>query len=221
MKKGVVFLLLTILSLILDVVAELLDIFWLKAIFQPATMLFLTLYYVLSTKLVNRLLTIGLISMFLGEIVFLGGDDVYFVYGILFDVIAHILYTFAIWKMIRQHNFNLLQILLSFILFFSFLGVFLVLTYSQLGEFRLPVIFYGMTLCIMGAVTTLYYLCKVNIPSLIMLGGITVLVLSALAVGFDKFYIRYQYFEVFNIITFALSQFLICYAMILVSKKSY
>ena len=63
---------------------------------KPMLMITLFWYYYSNTKQLNKYFVLGLFFSFLGDLLLLGTGEVYFIFGLLFFLIAHVLHLLCI-----------------------------------------------------------------------------------------------------------------------------
>ena len=68
---------------------------------KPMLMITLFWYYYSNAKKLNKYFVLGLFFSFLGDILLLGAGEMYFVFGLLFFLIAHVFYIIMVLKIIQ------------------------------------------------------------------------------------------------------------------------
>jgi len=120
---------------------------------KPMLMITLFWYYYSNTKQLNKYFVLGLFFSFLGDLLLLGTGEVYFIFGLLFFLIAHVFYIIMVLRLIparKPKNFIMASV--PFLLLFFIL---MNILFAGLGSMKIPVIIYAMTISFFGIVSLL------------------------------------------------------------------
>ena len=171
-------------------------------------MISLFLYYFVSTKKINTLFSLGLFFSFLGDVFLLGSGELYFILGLLSFLIAHVFYIIMVVKMLSKVKWKLLVIAsIPFVIVFCSL---LYILYDSLGEMKIPVIIYSLTISVFGIVSLLLHLQKKVSSSIILVVGVLFFITSDSILAVNLFHLQHPYFPLLIMMTYVLAQFLIC-----------
>ena len=125
-----------------------------EIIFKPLLMIALAIVYLTLAIKINKWLVFGLFFSFLGDVLLLNQEK-YFVYGVACFLVAHVLYIKVIFDFIKVKSF-----IKMFFSTLPFLGLFLTIifiVYDNLKEMLVPVVEYGLVICVFGGVAFYYY----------------------------------------------------------------
>jgi len=153
---------------------------------KPMLMITLFWYYYSNTKQLNKYFVLGLFFSFLGDLLLLGTGEVYFIFGLLFFLIAHVFYIIMVLRLIparKPKDFIMAGV--------PFLLLFLVLMnvlFAGLGSMKIPVIIYAMTISFFGIVSLLLYLQSKTKISLLLLVGVLIFISSDTILALNLFY---------------------------------
>ena len=95
---------------------------------KPMLMITLFWYYYSNTKQLNKYFVLGLFFSFLGDLLLLGTGEVYFIFGLLFFLIAHVFYIIMVLRLIparKPKNFIMASVpfLLLFLILMNILFI--------------------------------------------------------------------------------------------------
>jgi len=175
---------------------------------KPMLMITLFWYYYSNTKQLNKYFVLGLFFSFLGDLLLLGTGEVYFIFGLLFFLIAHVFYIIMVLRLIparKPKNFIMASV--------PFLLLFLILMnilFAGLGSMKIPVIIYAMTISFFGIVSLLLYLETKTKISLILLVGVLIFISSDSILALNLFYKTQSFYPLLIIMSYVLAQYLIC-----------
>ena len=175
---------------------------------KPMLMITLFWYYYSNTKQLNKYFVLGLFFSFLGDLLLLGTGEVYFIFGLLFFLIAHVFYIIMVLRLIparKPKNFIMASV--------PFLLLFLVLMnilFAGLGSMKIPVIIYAMTISFFGIVSLLLYLETKTKISLILLVGVLLFISSDTILALNLFYKTQSFYPLLIMMSYVLAQYLIC-----------
>lgn len=185
---------------------------------KPMLMITLFWYYYSNAKKLNKYFVLGLFFSFLGDILLLGAGEMYFVFGLLFFLIAHVFYIIMVLKIIqitKPKEFIIASV--------PFLLLFLVLMnvlYTGLGSMKIPVIIYAMTISFFGIVSLILYLqAKIKI-SLLLLVGVLTFITSDTILALNLFYKKQSFYPLLIMMTYVLAQYLICRFVLKLNQQS-
>ena len=151
---------------------------------------------------------LGLFFSFLGDLLLLGTGEVYFIFGLLFFLIAHVFYIIMVLRLIparKPKNFIMASV--------PFLLLFLILMnilFAGLGSMKIPVIIYAMTISFFGIVSLLLYLETKTKISLILLVGVLIFISSDTILALNLFYKTQSFYPLLIMMSYVLAQYLIC-----------
>lgn len=175
---------------------------------KPMLMITLFWYYYSNTKQLNKYFVLGLFFSFLGDLLLLGTGEVYFIFGLLFFLIAHVFYIIMVLRLIparKPKNFMMASV--------PFLLLFLILMnilFAGLGSMKIPVIIYAMTISFFGIVSLLLYLETKTKISLILLVGVLIFISSDSILALNLFYKTQSFYPLLIMMSYVLAQYLIC-----------
>ena len=185
---------------------------------KPMLMITLFWYYYSNAKKLNKYFVLGLFFSFLGDILLLGVGAMYFVFGLLFFLIAHVFYIIIVLKIIqitKPKEFIIASV--------PFLLLFLVLMnvlYAGLGSMKIPVIIYAMTISFFGIVSLILYLQAKTKISLLLLVGVLTFITSDTILALNLFYKKQSFYPLLIMMTYVLAQYLICRFVLKLNQQS-
>ena len=185
---------------------------------KPMLMITLFWYYYLNTKQLNKYFVLGLFFSFLGDLLLLGTGEVYFIFGLLFFLIAHVFYIIMVLRLIparKPKDFIMAGV--------PFLLLFLVLMnvlFAGLGSMKIPVIIYAMTISFFGIVSLLLYLQSKTKISLLLLVGVLIFISSDTILALNLFYKTQLFYPLLIMMTYVLAQYLICRFVLKLNQQS-
>jgi uncharacterized membrane protein YhhN len=130
-----------------------------------------------------------------------------FLYGIAAFLITQLLYVFIISK--ELPNSHWITKLIASIPFLTFFIILINVLKPGLGEFFLPVVFYGAVISIFGMVSLLTYMLRKDKSSLTLLLGAVLFILSDSMISLNKFYEAAPFYGLAIMVTYILAQYLI------------
>ena len=175
---------------------------------KPMLMITLFWYYYSNTKQLNKYFVLGLFFSFLGDLLLLGTGEVYFIFGLLFFLIAHVFYIIMVLRLIparKPKNFIMASV--PFLLLFFIL---MNILFAGLGSMKIPVIIYAMTISFFGIVSLLLYLETKTKISLILLVGVLIFISSDSILALNLFYKTQSFYPLLIMMSYVLAQYLIC-----------
>lgn len=198
-----------------DLIATTNDFISVRMITKPliTISLMLFLYFIIkrSSRFTNKVI-IGLLFSLIGDIalMFASNDNVFFMLGLGAFLIAHIFYIAAFYldstNKIEVHRRYTLPIFMVFG-FYCFSYYFILSPY--LGELSLPVLFYSITIALMGITAALRY-GKTNFKSFSwILTGAVLFIISDSILAYNKFVEPLEIGDILIMSTYMLAQFFI------------
>jgi len=188
----------------------------LQVIFKPLIMPSLILLYYISSKRKNIWYLVAMFFSFLGDVLLLDKSNM-FLYGIAAFLITQLLYVFIISKDLPQSQWK--TKLTASIPFLAFFIILIAVLKPGLGEFLLPVVVYGAAISIFGMVSLLNYMLRKDKPSLILLLGAVLFILSDSMIALNKFYEAKAIYGLAIMTTYIVAQYLIFRYMLTRSVK--
>jgi uncharacterized membrane protein YhhN len=185
---------------------------------KPMLMITLSWYYYSNTKKINIHFTLGLFFSFLGDVLLLGTGETYFVFGLLFFLIAHIFYIIMVIKMIR--NTKPKEFIIACIPFLLLFIVLINVLYAGLGSMKIPVIVYAMTISFFGIVSLILYLQTKTKTSLLLVVGVLIFITSDTILALNLFYKKQSFYPLLIMLTYVLAQYLICRFVLKLNQQS-
>ena len=185
---------------------------------KPMLMITLFWYYYSNAKKLNKYFVLGLFFSFLGDILLLGTGEMYFVFGLLFVLIAHVFYIIIVLKIIqitKPKEFIIASV--------PFLLLFLVLMnvlYAGLGAIKIPVIIYAITISFFGIVSLILYLQAKTKISMLLLVGVLTFITSDTILALNLFYKKQSFYPLLIMMTYVLAQYLICRFVLKLNQQS-
>ena len=185
---------------------------------KPMLMITLFWYYYSNTKQLNKYFVLGLFFSFLGDLLLLGTGEVYFIFGLLFFLIAHVFYIIMVLRLIparKPKDFIMAGV--------PFLLLFLVLMnvlFAGLGSMKIPVIIYAMTISFFGVVSLVLYLETKTKISLLLLVGVLIFISSDTILALNLFYKTQSFYPLLIMMTYVLAQYLICRFVLKLNQQS-
>ena len=185
---------------------------------KPMLMITLFWYYYSNAKKLNKYFVLGLFFSFLGDILLLGTGEMYFVFGLLFFLIAHVFYIIIVLKIIqitKPKEFIIASV--------PFLLLFLVLMnvlYAGLGSMKIPVIIYAITISFFGIVSLILYLQAKTKISMLLLVGVLTFITSDTILALNLFYKKQSFYPLLIMMTYVLAQYLICRFVLKLNQQS-
>ena len=185
---------------------------------KPMLMITLFWYYYSNPKQLNKYFVLGLFFSFLGDLFLLGTGEVYFIFGLLFFLIAHVFYIIMVLRLIptrKPKDFIMAGV--------PFLLLFLVLMnvlFAGLGSMKIPVIIYAMTISFFGIVSLLLYLQSKTKISLLLLVGVLIFISSDTILALNLFYKTQLFYPLLIMMTYVLAQYLICRFVLKLNQQS-
>jgi len=174
-------------------------------------------YYYVNSKSLNKLFVAGLFFSFLGDVLLLGTGELYFILGLLFFLIAHVFYILMVLKLLKKTQIS--QILIASV---PYLLVFIALInvlYSGLGEMKIPVIVYAITISVFGMTSLILFLQNKTNTTFLLVLGVLIFITSDAVLALNMFYEKQTFYPLLIMLTYVIAQFLICKFVLLNSIK--
>lgn len=211
-KRITIITLLFLLISILEVYGTIMNSKLLEFTFKPLLMVALATLYLISVKKPNFWFVSALFFSFWGDVLLLFPEK-YFIGGLVSFLITHIIYI----KLIRGFfttvkTKTVIYAAIPFVVYFSLI---VLLIKENLGELLIPVIVYGIAISIFGTVALLNYIKNKATENSWLLIGALLFILSDSIIAINEFYFSASVLQVFIMITYIVSQYLICKAIII------
>lgn len=181
-------------------------------IVKPCIVASLIVFLYINRSLISNgvfVLTLSALSLsLLGDFSLLFADhsDLYFMIGLIFFLLAHILYSIVFSKNWSKHN-------LKWVLFFAILLVYafslLRLFIDKLGELKIPVIVYVLVILIMAMTSFMRRRNISNISYSYVLFGAILFLISDSILALNKFYVSFDGSHILIMLTYTTAQYFI------------
>lgn len=178
-----------------------------------------------SSTPLRRIMIASLIGSLFGDtfLMFLPYNENFFLLGLGSFLVAQVLYAILFFKQnkMSQSKGDSRKYLLWLIVFVAFYYMLMNYLWSNLGEFLIPVLVYGSTICIMGLLAAYRYN-KVNTTSYLMvLFGALTFILSDTVIAINQFIYKgnLAFAQVTIMVLYVLAQYLIVKGWLLSTKK--
>ncbi len=202
---------------ILDIIGVAINNSWLQVIFKPMIILSLMALYYFSVEKKNNWYLLALAFSFLGDVLLMDKNNL-FLYGIAAFLMSQILFIKIIGSQLKPSSLK--QKITAILPFLIYIIILLSILKSNLGDFLIPVIIYGITISIFGVVSLLNYLVNKTRISQVLLFGVVLFILSDSMIAFNKFHEAKPYYGVAIMITYVLAQYLIFRFMVVQNDRS-
>jgi uncharacterized membrane protein YhhN len=196
------------------------DIAWyLKPLLLPCLLLAVNESSEFATK---KLLLFALVFSWIGDVVLLFADkgELYFIFGLLAFLIAHILFIFLFIKQNTIKNPNKLLFGLGTVLVAGYLFAMLSVLFPTLGDLKIPVAVYAFTISLMLVMAIRGGLTWRNPMNLLILNGAVSFVTSDSILAIDKFYGKLPNSGVLIMSTYLIAQYLITFGILKLNEYS-
>tara|TARA_B110000046_G_scaffold162006_1_gene176028 strand:- start:12056 stop:12739 length:684 start_codon:yes stop_codon:yes gene_type:complete len=178
---------------------------------KPFLITTLVIVYLVAVKKPNFWYVSALFFSFWGDVLLLFKNQ-FFVYGLASFLLAHILYIKIATSFIKK--VSLQKVVLACLPFVVFLFSFLYLLNDNLGEMKIPVIFYGVVISSFGALSFLNYMQEKNTANLWLFLGAIIFIISDSLIALNKFYEPKEFYSISIMLTYIVAQYLIFKAII-------
>lgn len=216
MEKTKISLFVFVLVSLLDITGILFEIPLLVLIFKPLVLLSLMLLYFVTATKINKIYVLALVCSFFGDVLLMYVGDVYFTFGLVSFLLAHLIFIKIIVDRFQKPDLS--KIIMSIIPFaILFIGIIYFLK-DDLNELFIPVVIYGFTISTFGVVAMLDYMNTRTDQSFLMFVGAVIFISSDSILAINKFYNTTQVLEVFVMATYIVAQFLIYKSMVAEGK---
>ncbi|CAM1340785.1 lysoplasmalogenase [Tenacibaculum amylolyticum] len=184
----------------------------LEFIFKPLITVVLAILYLVSVKKRSFWFVSALFFSFWGDVLLLFPKK-FFIGGLVSFLITHIIYI----KIIRGFfttvkTKTVIYAAIPFVVYFSLI---VMLIKENLGELFVPVIVYGIAISTFGTVALLNYIKNKATENSWLLIGALLFILSDSIIAIKEFYFSASILQVLIMITYIVSQYLICKAVII------
>ncbi len=185
---------------------------------KPLIMVTLIWYYFVNTKTLNKLFVAGLFFSFLGDVLLMGNGELHFILGLLFFLIAHVFYIILVVNLLK--NTKLSQVILASIPYLLLFTVLLTILYSGLGEMKIPVIIYALTISVLGMSSLVLFLQNKVKTNLVLVLAVLIFIISDTVLALNMFYKKQSFYPILIMITYVIAQYLICRFVLLNERKN-
>ena len=185
---------------------------------KPMLMITLFWYYYSNAKKLNKYFVLGLFFSFLGDILLLGTGEMYFVFGLLFFLIAHVFYIIIVLKIIQITKPK--EFIIAGVPFLLLFLVLMNVLYAGLGIMKIPVIIYAITISFFGIVSLILYLQAKTKISMLLLVGVLTFITSDTILALNLFYKKQSFYPLLIMMTYVLAQYLICRFVLKLNQQS-
>lgn len=175
---------------------------------KPMLMITLFWYYYSNTKQLNKCFVLGIFFSFLGDLLLLGTGENYFIFGLLFFLIAHVFYIIMVLSFIQTRKFK--DFIMAGVPFLLLFLVLMNVLFAGLGAMKIPVIIYAMTISFFGVVSLVLYLETKTKISLLLLVGVLIFISSDTILSLNLFYKTQSFYPILIMMSYVLAQYLIC-----------
>ena len=160
---------------------------------KPMLMITLFWYYYSNAKKLNKYFVLGLFFSFLGDLLLLGTGENYFIFGLLFFLIAHVFYIIMVLSFIQTRKFK--DFIMAGVPFLLLFLVLMNVLFAGLGAMKIPVIIYAMTISFFGVVSLVLYLETKTKISLLLLVGVLIFISSDTILSLNLFYKTQSFYQ--------------------------
>ena len=178
---------------------------------KPFLITTLVIVYLVAVKKPNFWYVSALFFSFWGDVLLLFKNQ-FFVYGLASFLLAHIMYIKITASFIKK--VSLQKVVLACLPFAVFLFSFLYLIIDNLGEMKIPVIFYGVVISSFGALSFLNYMQEKNTANSWLFSGTIIFIISDSLISLNKFHELKEFYAISIMLTYIIAQYLICRAII-------
>ena len=184
---------------------------------KPLLMITLFWYYFVNTKKLNKLFAAGLFFSLLGDVLLLGTGELYFIFGLLFFLIAHVFYILMVFRLLKKTQIS--QILIASIPYLLIFIALLNVLYSGLGEMKIPVVVYALTISFFGMSSLILFLQNKTKTTFLLVLGVLIFITSDAVLAINMFYEKQTFYPLLIMLTYVMAQFLICKFVLINSIK--
>jgi len=178
---------------------------------KPFLITTLVIVYLVAVKKPNFWYVSALFFSFWGDVLLLFKDQ-FFVYGLASFLLAHIMYIKITASYIKK--VSLQKVVLASLPFVVFLFSFLYFIIDNLGEMKIPVIFYGVVISSFGVFSFLNYMQEKNTANSWLFLGTIIFIISDSLIALNKFHEPKEFYTISIMLTYIIAQYLICRAII-------
>ncbi|MES2812718.1 MAG: lysoplasmalogenase [Bacteroidota bacterium] len=195
------------------------DIAWyLKPLLLPCLLLAVNESNEFATK---KLLLFALVFSWIGDVVLLFADkgELYFIFGLVAFLIAHVLFIFLFIKQNTNKTPNKLLFCLGTVLVAAYLFAMLSVLFPTLGDLKIPVAVYAFTISLMLVMAIRGGLTWRNPMNLLILNGAFSFVTSDSILAIDKFYMKLPNSGLLIMSTYLIAQYLITFGILKLNEQ--
>jgi len=196
------------------------DIAWyLKPLLLPCLLLAVNESKPFSTK---KLLLFALLFSWIGDVILLFADkgELYFIFGLVSFLIAHILFILLFIKQEAYKTPNKLLFGLGILFVVAYLYIMLTILFPSLGDLKIPVSVYAFTISLMFAMAIRGGLTWRKPMNLLILNGAVSFVVSDSILAIDKFYTLLPNASLLIMSTYIIAQYLITFGILKLNESS-
>lgn len=191
--------------------------------FKPFLLPFLILHVFLQEPFITKkILLTALTLSWIGDIILMFADkgELYFIAGLIAFLLSHISYIILFNKQLKIYlNKSKIIFWVGVTVIVIYLIVIMLLLLPSLGDLKIPVLLYALTISIMLLFALKGFLNWQKPANSYILIGATVFVASDSVLAFDKFYAPLQYGSFLIMATYLLAQYLIVVGILKLNKK--
>lgn len=190
------------------------DIAWyLKPLLLPCLLLAVNESNPFPTK---KLLLLALVFSWIGDVVLLFADkgELYFIFGLVSFLIAHILFIYLFIKQEAYKTPNKALFGLGVLFVAGYLFAMLTVLFPTLGDLKIPVSVYAFTISLMLVMAIRGGLTWRNPMNLLILNGAVSFVVSDSILAMNKFYTALPNASLLIMATYLVAQYLITFGII-------
>ncbi|RXR19378.1 lysoplasmalogenase [Flavobacterium amnicola] len=196
------------------------DIAWyLKPLLLPCLLLAVNESSEFTTK---KLLLSALVFSWIGDVVLLFADkgELYFIFGLVSFLIAHILFIFLFIKQEAYKTPNKALFGLGVVFIAGYLFVMLTVLFPTLGDLKIPVSVYAFTISLMLVMAIRGGLTWRNPMNLLILNGAISFVVSDSILAMNKFYTALPNASLLIMSTYLIAQYLITFGVLKLNEQA-
>jgi uncharacterized membrane protein YhhN len=196
------------------------DIAWyLKPLLLPCLLLAVNESSEFATK---KLLLSALVFSWIGDVVLLFADkgELYFIFGLVSFLIAHILFIVLFIKQEAYKTPNKALFGLGVVFVAGYLFVMLTVLFPTLGDLKIPVSVYAFTISLMLVMAIRGGLTWRNPMNLLILNGAISFVVSDSILAMNKFYTELPNASLLIMSTYLIAQYLITFGVLKLNEQA-
>jgi len=192
---------------------------YLKPLLLPCLLLAVNESKEFTTK---KLLLFALVFSWIGDVILLFADkgELYFIFGLVSFLIAHILFIFLFIKQEAYKTPNKALFGLGVVFVAGYLFVMLTVLFPSLGDLKIPVSVYAFTISLMLVMAIRGGLTWRNPMNLLILNGAISFVVSDSILAMNKFYTALPNASLLIMSTYIIAQYLITFGVLKLNGNS-